>query len=55
MLDLKPGDTGADGRFTLKTVSCLGLCGVGPVVLIDDDLYGNVTPEQLADIFTRYE
>jgi len=54
-LGLKSGETDEAGRFTLKTVSCLGVCGVGPVVLIDDDLYGNVTPEQLADIFARYE
>jgi NADH-quinone oxidoreductase subunit E len=36
-------------------VSCLGACGVGPVMLVDDDLYGNVAPEQLADIFAKYE
>ncbi|HEY3312901.1 MAG TPA: NAD(P)H-dependent oxidoreductase subunit E [Anaerolineales bacterium] len=54
-LGLKAGETDAAGRFTLKTVSCLGVCGVGPVVLVDDDLYGNVTPEQLADIFAKYE
>jgi NADH-quinone oxidoreductase subunit E len=55
VLDLKAGETDADGRFTLKTVSCLGLCGVGPVMLVDDDMYGNVAPEQLAEIFARYE
>jgi NADH-quinone oxidoreductase subunit E len=54
-LDLKAGETDPQGRFTLKTVSCLGVCGVGPVILVDDDLYGNVGPEQLADIFARYE
>jgi NADH:ubiquinone oxidoreductase subunit E len=54
-LDLKAGETDPAGRFTLKTVSCLGICGVGPVLLVDDDFYGNVTPEQLADIFARYE
>jgi NADH-quinone oxidoreductase subunit E len=54
-LGLKSGETGTDNRFTLKTVSCLGVCGVGPVVLVDDDLYGNVTPEQLADIFAKYK
>jgi NADH:ubiquinone oxidoreductase subunit E len=54
-LGLQSGETDADGRFTLKTVSCLGVCGVGPVVLVDDDLFGNVAPEQLADIFARYE
>ena len=54
-LGLKSGETDTDDRFTLKTVSCLGVCGVGPVILVDDDMYGNVTPEQLADIFARYE
>jgi NADH-quinone oxidoreductase subunit E len=33
----------------------LGLCSVGPVLLIDDDIYGNVTPEQIPDILERYE
>ncbi|MGB8214922.1 MAG: NAD(P)H-dependent oxidoreductase subunit E [Anaerolineales bacterium] len=54
-LRLKPGQTDPQGRFTLKTVSCLGICGVGPVILVDDDFYGNVTPGQLVDIFARYE
>lgn len=54
-LDLEAGQTDAEGRFTLRTVSCLGICGVGPVLLIDEDFYGNVTPEQLPGIFARYE
>lgn len=54
-LDLKAGQTDPEGRFTLKTVSCLGICGVGPVLLVDDDHYGNVTPDQLAGIFAKYE
>ena len=54
-LQLKSGQTDPQGRFTLKTVSCLGICGVGPVILVDDDFYGNVTPEDLVDIFARYE
>jgi NADH-quinone oxidoreductase subunit E len=54
-LNLKAGETDSEGRFTLKTVSCLGVCSVGPVVLVDDDIYGNITPEHLADIFAKYE
>jgi len=53
-LNLKDGQTGPDDRFTLKTVSCLGICGVGPVMLVDDDFYGNLTPDQLPGIFARY-
>jgi NADH:ubiquinone oxidoreductase subunit E len=54
-LNLSAGQTDPEGRFSLKTISCLGLCGVGPVVLVDDDMYGNVEAGQLADIFARYE
>jgi NADH-quinone oxidoreductase subunit E len=54
-LDLKNGETTPDKKWTLVTTSCLGLCSVGPVVLIDDDLYGNVTPDQIHEILERYE
>lgn len=55
MLDVENGETTPDKKWTLVTTSCLGLCSVGPVVLIDDDLYGNVSPEQIDDILARYE
>lgn len=54
-LSLKNGETTFDKKWTLVTTSCLGLCSVGPVVLIDDDLYGNVTPDQIDEILERYE
>ena len=54
-LNLENGETTPDKKWTLITTSCLGLCSVGPVVLIDDDLYGNVSPEQIDDILVRYE
>ncbi|MCU0488939.1 MAG: NAD(P)H-dependent oxidoreductase subunit E [Anaerolineales bacterium] len=54
-LGLQPGETTPDNRFTLITTSCLGTCGVGPVLLIDEDIYGNVLPEQLNTILARYE
>ena len=54
-LDLKNGETTPDNKWTLVTTSCLGLCSVGPVVLIDDDLYGNVSPDQIDGILERYE
>jgi NADH:ubiquinone oxidoreductase subunit E len=54
-LQLKSGQTDPQGCFTLKTVSCLGICGVGPVMLVDDDSYGNVAPKDLPDIFAGYK
>jgi NADH:ubiquinone oxidoreductase subunit E len=54
-LDLENGGTTPDKKWTLLTTSCLGVCSVGPVVLIDDDLYGNVNPDQIDEILARYE
>jgi NADH-quinone oxidoreductase subunit E len=53
-LRLAPGETSADGKWTLVTTSCLGICGVGPVIMVDDDIYGNVEPDRVADILARY-
>jgi NADH-quinone oxidoreductase subunit E len=54
-LDLEPGETTPDGKWTLATVSCLGVCGVGPVMVVDEDMYGNVTPDQVSEILAKYE
>jgi len=54
LLDLESGETSPDGKWTLVTTSCLGVCGVGPVFIIDDDIYGNVAPEQISEILARY-
>ncbi len=53
-VQLESGETSADGKWTLITTSCLGLCGVGPVIVIDDDVYGNLTPDQIPAILERY-
>lgn len=42
VLSLAPGQTSADGRFTLLPVCCLGNCEKGPVLMIDDDTYGGL-------------
>jgi NADH-quinone oxidoreductase subunit E len=54
-LGLAKDETSQDDKWTLLTVSCLGVCGVGPVMIIDNDLYGNVTPEQVPDILSNYK
>lgn len=54
-LELGPGETSADGKWTLLTTSCPGICGVGPVIMIDDDVYGNLAPERLPEILALYE
>lgn len=54
-LGLEPGQTSTDGKWTLLTTSCPGVCGVGPVMMIDDEVYGNLTPDRLVEILARYE
>jgi NADH:ubiquinone oxidoreductase subunit E len=48
------GETTPDGLFTLEKVSCLGVCGVAPAVMIDDRVYGNLTPETVAAVLQEY-
>ena len=54
-LELEPGETSSDGKWTLTTTSCLGVCGVGPIIMVDEDMYGNITPNQIPDILAKYE
>jgi NADH:ubiquinone oxidoreductase subunit E len=54
-LGLEPGETSQDEKWSLLTTSCLGVCGVGPVILVDDDIYGNVAPDRVPEILARYE
>jgi len=48
------GGTTEDGLFTLEKTGCLGLCGVGPVMMINDQFYGNLTPERAIEIIADY-
>ncbi len=48
------GATTPDGQWTLMTTSCIGACSVGPVMLIDDEIYGNLTPERVREILSLY-
>lgn len=54
-LQLKPEETSPDGKWTLITTSCLGVCGVGPVMIVDEDIYGNITPQRIPEILALYE
>ena len=46
-LNLRPGETTADGRFTLEVVECLAACGVAPALRVNDDLYEYMTAEKI--------
>lgn len=52
-LNIDFDETTEDGLFTLEQSSCLGLCGVSPVMLINDEAYGNLTPEKVDKIIDK--
>src|ERR1700704_28058 len=49
-LGIKPGETTADGRFTISEVECLGSCGTAPMFQINSDYHENLTPERVDQI-----
>ena len=49
-LKIKDGETSADGLFSLKTVACLGCCSLSPVMMINEDTYGSLTPTKAVEI-----
>lgn len=53
-LDVKVGSTTSDGRFTLLTANCLGWCHKGPVVLVNNDVYPEVTPQSVVALLDKY-
>ena len=54
-LGIKAGHTTEDLRYTLETVACIGACGLAPVMQINDDTHGRLTPDKLPAILKRYQ
>jgi NADH:ubiquinone oxidoreductase subunit E len=55
LYNLEVGETTEDMRFSLEAVRCLGACGLAPVIVIDSDTHGGVSPDQISEILSRYE
>ena len=53
-LGIAPDETTDDRAFTLKRVRCVGSCGLAPVVRVDDDTHGRLTPAALSKILAQY-
>ncbi|MEF9973418.1 MAG: NADH-quinone oxidoreductase subunit NuoE [Clostridia bacterium] len=53
-LGVTPGHTTDDQRFTLKDTRCLGACGLAPVMMINEDVYGRLVPEDVHGILEKY-
>jgi NADH-quinone oxidoreductase subunit E len=51
---LEVGKMSEDRRFSLEVVRCLGACGLAPVVVVDTDTHGGMTPDRIVDVLNRY-
>ncbi len=54
VLDVEPGETTKDLKFTLETVNCLGCCALGPVMVVDGKYYGKMAPNKVERILQRH-
>ena len=53
-LGVKSGETTADGLFTLDATRCLGCCGLAPVIMVGEDVYGRLEPKDISGILDKY-
>ena len=54
VLGCKVGTVTEDGKFSVDSTRCVGACGLAPIMLVNDDVYGNMTPERVAGILVHY-
>jgi NADH-quinone oxidoreductase subunit E len=54
-LGIKPGETTADGQFTLKTVECLAACGTAPVIQVGTEYHENLTTEKVDQLLDQWK
>lgn len=53
-LKIKPGEVTPDGKFSIDDVRCVGACGLAPVFMINDEVYGNATVKELDEVIDKY-
>ena len=54
-LGISDGETTKDLRYTLESIACIGACGLAPVIMINEDTLGRLTPDKLGAILAQYE
>ena len=53
-LKIEPGGVTPDGKFSLDDVRCVGACGLAPVFMVNDEVYGNATVKQFDEVIDKY-
>lgn len=54
-LNVRVGESSTDGKFSVESTRCIGACGLAPVLMINDDVYGKVAPDDVPGILAKYE
>ena len=54
-IGVEPGETTADGRFSFQLTNCIGACDKAPAMMINHDVYGDLTPEKIAEVLAGYQ
>ena len=55
LLGIGGGECTPDGKFSLEACRCVGACGLAPVMMINDDVHGRLTPGNVEEILAKYE
>ncbi len=54
-IGIRPGETTADGRFSFELTNCIGACDRAPAMMINSEVYGDLTPEKISGILRSFE
>jgi len=55
LIGIRPGETDLDLKFSLETVNCLGCCALGPVMVVDGEYHGKMSPAKSEEVLKSYE
>ena len=55
LLGITNGECTPDGKFSLDSCRCVGACGLAPVMMINDEVYGRLTPDEIPAILAKYD
>ena len=54
-IGIKPGETTPDGRFSFELTNCIGACDKAPAMMINHDVYGDLSPRKISKILEKYK
>ena len=53
-LNVKVGEVTEDGKFSLESIRCIGACGLAPAIVINEEVYGKMSPDKVKEVLSKY-